>query len=170
MKKYLIYSFTIISPLIFLTTFVSARGADFETNTGLQEIQLPLFYSTSLDFVQNASVISWLAFAGSIFTIAILAFWVFRILVAGIAALRSEGDATKLQDSYSKIKSNFTGMFITFLIPLILSLVGSFFGIGTILQWPKSFQLCSESSIHRFYFEAFLKNGTEESAKAACGI
>lgn len=159
----------VLGLLLTFSTKLLAGGTDLETGSGINPIQIPLFSSTALDFVGNASIISWLAFAGSVVTVAILVFWVLRILISGVGALRSEGDQTKLQESYGKLKSNFTGMFITFLIPLILSIVGAFFGIGTIFDWPSSFQFC-ENSEYRFYFEAYLKTGSREQADYTCNI
>jgi hypothetical protein len=60
-------------------------------------------------------------------------------------------------------------MAITFLIPLFLSLIGAFLGIGSIFQWPQSFQLCDNPE-YRFYFEAYAKTGSQSEAEAACGI
>lgn len=168
MKKLSVAFGLIISLFLFMPVVLQA-GGDLDTGTGLNEIVIPLFSSSLFGFAENASIISWLAFAGGLFTVIILAYWIFRILVSGIQALRSEGDPVKLQESYGKLKSNFIGMFITFLIPLVLSLIGAFLGIGTIFQWPTSFQLCEDSE-YRFYFEAYIVAGNEEDAKNLCNI
>lgn len=172
MKKIIV--FVTILVFSFSPAMLFANGLDLETDRGnnidLEPIVIPLFSSNALDFVENASILSWLSFAGALFTVLILIFWIARILLSGVQAVRSEGDTTKLQDSYTKLKSNFIGMGITFLIPLVLSLVGAFFGIGTIFNWPESFQFCDENSQYRFYFEAFAKEGDVTSARSACGI
>lgn len=164
----------VLSFFLITSSNVFAGGLNLDTQTNdninLDPIIIPLFSSNALDFVENASILSWLSFAGALFTVLILVFWIVRILIAGVQAVRSEGDTTKLQDSYTKLKSNFIGMGVTFLVPLVLSLVGAFFGIGTIFNWPESFQFCDENSQYRFYFEAFAKEGDVNSARTACGI
>jgi hypothetical protein len=170
MKGFLILSLVSIVS-VFFTPIVIAQ--DFDIGGGvvdIEPIQIPLFGTTYMGFLSNASIISWLSFVGTLLTGIISVFWVFRILVAGVNALRSEGDQTKLQESYSQLRSSFIGIFITFLIPVILSIIGVIFGIGSILQWPESFQLCQEGSDYQFYFEALLKEGDKSSAESSCGI
>jgi len=64
-------------------------------------------------------------------------------------------------------------MFITFLVPIILSVVGVLLGIGTIFAWPKMFSSCNAVSFdatqnYQYYFQAYLKEG-EAAADALCG-
>lgn len=169
MKKSIKLTILAVLALNLLPVLVRASGVEFETGTGLQDIVIPLFDSNWFGFVENASILSWLSFAGAVFTVLILAYWIVRILLSGIEAIRSEGDPVKLQESYGKLKSNFIGMAITFLIPLFLSLIGAFLGIGSIFQWPQSFQLCTNTE-YRFYFEAYAKLGNTTEAETACGI
>jgi hypothetical protein len=149
-----------------------------ETGTGedlfqLKPIEIVLFPSPA--FITNASLFSWLAYAGNLVVIGLFIFWIFKIIQAGIGALRSNGDQKQLEDSYKKVKANFIGIFITFLFPIILSAIGIVLGVGNIFQWPQMFSFCEVNTNldgteyqFNFYFQAYLRTGDKAIADAIC--
>ncbi len=66
--------------------------------------------------------------------------FVFQFLLGAIQWIMSEGDKTKLEKARSQIQNSLTGLFIAFLVFVILFLIGHFFGIESLktftLQWP----------------------------------
>jgi len=174
----LIFSFA-ASIVVKAQTFdIGGTGSGNEQAIDLNPIVIPLFNSGMFDFVSDASIFSWFAFLGGLLTIGMVAYWIVRILVSGVEALRSEGDQEKLQQSYAKLRANFIGMFLTFMFPAILSIIGFILGIGSIFNWPKMFTQCDYTEVrdeetvrYQFYFQAFLGpgDGSIEKTDAICG-
>lgn len=168
-KKYTIFLVTFFS-LILGTSSLFAQGNN-SVEIDLEPITIPVF-NIGTDIIvnlRNGSILSWLSFFGGLLTIVLLIYWVFRILVSSINAIRSEGDKEKLENAIKSIRSNFIGAVVTLAFPIILSLIGVVLGVGTVFDWPKSFRFCPEESEYTFYFEAFLKEGTQELAEQKCG-
>jgi len=66
--------------------------------------------------------------------------FIFQFLLGAIQWIISEGDKTKLEKARSQIQNSLTGLFVAFLVFVILFLIGHFFGIESLktftLQWP----------------------------------
>ena len=75
MKKSIKLTILAVTAISLLPVLVHASGVEFDTGAGLQDIVIPLFDSNWFGFVENASVLSWLSFAGAVFTVLILAYW-----------------------------------------------------------------------------------------------
>jgi len=75
----------------------------------------------------------------SLLLIAVIVF-VFQFLMGAIQWIMSEGDKTKLEKARLQIQNSLTGLFVAFLVFVILFLIGHFFGIESLktftLQWP----------------------------------
>lgn len=142
-----------------------------DNNIGLQEIRVPVF-SSFIDFnTETASIFSWLSFLGALATIGLVVFWVFLLIKAGVKGLQSQGTPEGLADAFKQVQSVLIGAVISLIFPFALSLIGLFFGIGTIFSWPKMFQFCSESSGFQFYYQALLdesSGGDRSAAEARC--
>ena len=136
----------------------------------LEPIKIPLF---NVGNTVNFSIFSWLAFAGSLATVGLVIFWIYLMIRAGIKGLQSEGKPEGIAEAANQVKSVLIGMFITFLFPAILSLAGTFVGVGNIFQWPKMFSYCNgsaavgQSTQDTYYFQVFLREGAA-SADSKC--
>lgn len=66
--------------------------------------------------------------------------FIFQFLMGAIQWITSEGDKTKLEKARSQIQNSLTGLFIAFIVFVVLFLIGHFFGIESLktftLQWP----------------------------------
>ncbi len=125
----------------------------------LDTIRIPTFIDFSALELGSATVFSFLAFLGTVATVALVAFWIYRIVRLGIEGIQSEGKPEKIQELIKKLQSILLGVFMTFLFPLILSIIGIFAGVGTIFNWPKMFRACPASSTYEYYFQAYLNIG-----------
>ncbi len=183
--KYLKKILTIISftALIF-PTVIHALDAG-TSNVGLDPIVIPFFPVFGTINSKSYTVISWITFIGGVLIILVVIFWILRILLAGLEAIRSEGDQEKLQEAFKKLQSNLVGVGVTFLIPIILTVIGFVLGIGSIFNWPKMFSDCPGShpqydssgnrvSGYDYYFQAYFsaKPGEDSTqvADATCGL
>ncbi|MCS7316996.1 MAG: hypothetical protein NZZ41_01565 [Candidatus Dojkabacteria bacterium] len=127
---------------------------------GIKDIEIRTFIAP-INF-ESFSLISWVSFLAILITIVAIIYWAFLIIKASIQALQSDGIPDKLQEAYKRIRSLIVSLILSFLFPVILSLVGILFGIGNIFQWPKMFSFCkaarpSEGPI--FYYQVFLGEG-----------
>ena len=142
-----------------------------DNNIGLEAIKVPIF-SSFIDFnTQNASIFSWVAFIGSLATVGLVIFWIFLLVKAGVAGLQSQGNPEALALAFKQVQSVLVGAAISLFFPFVLSVIGVFFGIGTIFSWPKMFQFCNESSGVQFYYQALLDKdikGDKTKADAKC--
>lgn len=142
-----------------------------DDNIGLQEIRVPIF-SSFIDFnTENASIFSWLSFIGALATIGLVVFWIFLLVKAGVKGIQSQGNPEALGEAFKQVQSVLIGAIISLIFPFVLSVIGLFFGIGTIFSWPKMFQFCEESSGVQFYYQALLDEsagGDKDVAEARC--
>ena len=163
-------------------TVVSAQSTDLRTSNlnvdekfGLEAINIPLFGNFIKFDTTNASIFSWLAFAGALVSIGFVIFWIFLLVRAGLKAVRSLGNAEELGEAYKKVQSVFLGAIITMMFPLVLSIIGAILGIGSIFSWPKMFEFCNYTSgdaKYTYYFQAYLsvdEKATPGFADANCG-
>ncbi len=183
MKKFIIVSLLILflSPITIFAQDRSGGSANSTTSTqdiddeiGLREIRIPIF-SSFIDFdTENASIFSWISFIGSLATIGLVVFWIFLLVKAGVKGMQSQGNAENLTGAFKQVQSVLIGAAVTLFFPFVLSLIGLFFGIGTIFSWPKMFQLCDKSSNPNgfdFYFQYLISigsEGDEAAAESAC--
>lgn len=146
--------FFVIPPL------VSAQdgSGSLEFNTGkagegLDPITISFFPQVTLIDAEYASFLSWLSFIANIAILVLVLFWLYKIFFAGIEAMRGGGEAEKLVESWKKVRAVLLGVTISFLIPIILSIVGTFLGVGAIWEWPLAFRECKDDR-YDYYFQA----------------
>jgi hypothetical protein len=141
---------------------------DTSDKVGLEEISIP-FFKQSFDFTSDYdTVLSWLGFFASLYTIVIVIFWIIYILRATVRAVRSSGDSEKLSGAYTQIKSVLLAAGLSILFPVLLSLIGIFIGAGSIFQWPKAFRSCNDQ--YQYYFQALLNAPDDADIDALCGV
>ncbi len=128
----------------------------------IKPIEIPIFPIVVEGFdPKYSTILSWLSFAGVILTIIVLAIFIVRIVFLSYKMIVQGSEKEEVVgDVFKKFRLNFVGLIITFLTPIILSLIGGFLGIGNIFRWPKMFSSCSGSE-YEFYFEAYLREGTD---------
>lgn len=134
-------------------------------------IVIPTFIDFSSIAGSSATVFSLLSFVGVMATIGIVIFWIYKILRLGVEGLQSEGKSEKIQELTKRLRYVLTGAFMSFLFPVILSIIGIFVGIGTIFEWPRMFRSCEVGGYH-YYFQAYLaQNGSTaiNDADNICG-
>lgn len=150
---------------------VTCVNCTIDNNVGLEEIRVPVFASF-IDFnTENASIFSWVSFIGALATVGLVIFWIFLLVKAGLKGIQSQGTPEKLAEAFKQVQSVLVGAAISLFFPLVLSIIGVFFGIGTIFSWPKMFQFCDESSGVQFYYQALLADdvkGDKSAAEAKC--
>lgn len=128
---------------------------DNKVGVGVEEIRIPIFTSVIGFNTSTASVFTWVAFVGSLATIGLVIFWVYLLIRAGIQGIQSQGSEEGLQEAYKKVRGVLVGAGISLAFPLVLSVVGVFFGIGSIFNWPRAFQLCDKNTdTYDWYFQA----------------
>lgn len=139
---------------------------DDKVTVGVEPIHIPIFSSVIGFNTSTASVFSWIAFVGALATIGLVLFWVYLLVRAGIKGIQSQGSEEGLQEAYKKVRAVLVGAAITLAFPILLSIVGMFFGIGTIFNWPRAFQLCDvNTEKYDWYFQAlFDKEANPESS------
>lgn len=166
--------FGLLALVIFLPNVVKAQILDAGTSTvGLDPIIIPFFPVFGTINAEYFTVLSWITFIAGILVILVIIFWILRILMAGLDAIRSEGDQEKLKTAFQKLQSNLVGMGITFLIPIILTVIGFVLGIGSIFNWPKMFSGCPNTE-YEYYFRAYFNAPENENptdfATGVCGL
>lgn len=156
--KLKILLFTIIAFLSFTFDVWAQDGVDeleFDLgNTGLGEIRISYFPQIRLIDTQYSTFLSWLSFIANIAILLLIIFWIYRILLAGIGAMRGGGEPDKLQESWKQIRSVFLGITFTFIIPILLIVIGFILGLGPIWDWPLAFRECKNSDEYDYYFQA----------------
>ena len=133
---------------------------------GVEPIYIPIFTSVIGFNTSTASVFSWIAFVGALATIGLVIFWIYLLVRAGIQGIQSQGSEEGLAEAYKKVRAVLVGAALTLAFPLLLSVVGVFFGVGTIFNWPRAFQLCDvNTDKYDWYFQAlFDKEANPESS------
>jgi len=163
---------TTILLLVLFPLSVNALDAG-TTSVGLQPIVIHFFPVFGTINSKYATVLTWITFAADILIVLVIIYWIIRILLAGLEAIKSEGDADKLQEAFKKLQSNFVGIGITFLIPIILTVIGFVLGNGSIFNWPKMFSGCKDSN-YDYYFKAYFNapagQDPTEFASTTCGL
>ncbi len=145
---------------------------EFDTGANLlEDIVIPVFIDFGPLQPGSATVFSFLSAIGIFATIAIVIFWIYRILIIGIEAFKSEGKPEALQAVFKKLQNILLGVFLSLLFPVILSIIGIFAGIGTVFEWPRMFRSCDYPD-YDYYYQAYLdqegSNATEQADKL-CG-
>lgn len=152
MKKLLLSTLFFILVALVMGAFPIAYAQSTENNIdiGLPEVQIspitiPLF-GAPID-LGNFSIYSWAVFLGGIIFALIIAYWIFLFVRTGIEAMQSNGKPEALAEVGKKARSILISAALTFLVPLILSIIGVIMGIGNVLAWPKMFSLCSTTTV-----------------------
>lgn len=148
MKKHLlsILFFILVALVTGAFSIAYAQSTENNIDIGLPEvaispITIPLF-GAPID-LGNFSIYSWAVFLGGIIFALIIAYWIFLFLRAGVEAMQSNGKPEVLADAGKKARSILISAALTFLVPIILSVIGAIMGIGNVLAWPKMFSLCN---------------------------
>lgn len=155
---------------------VSANGIGSDNNSGfglLDPIQIgyyPISGGLAGLFVNfdNYSILSWISFFGSLAIVLVIILWIIRILLIGVDVIRQGDNEEKLQEGIKRIKSLFIGIVLGMIFPIGLSIIGMIAGIGNIFQWPIMFSFCQQSSQYEFFFQAYLREPSEEAARNSC--
>lgn len=139
---------------------------DDKVTAGIEEIRIPIFTSVIGFNTSTASVFSWIAFVGSLGTVGLIIFWIYLLVRAGINGMQSQGSDEALAEAFKKVKAVLVGAGTSLAFPIILSIVGAFFGIGSIFNWPRAFQLCDiNTEKYDWYFQAlFDKDANPQSS------
>ena len=161
-------SLSLVAPVI------HAGGLDaVDDKIKLDPIIIPFFPVFGSIDPSSATVLTWITFIVGVLIVLVIIFWIARILFAGLEAIRSAGDAEKLQEAFKKIQSNLVGIGITFLVPIVLSVIGFVLGIGTIFNWPKMFSACDDAQ-YDYYFRAYFNappgQDPVDFANGVCGV
>lgn len=135
-------------------------GFDLDDSIGLETISIPFFPQVSLPDSEYATFLSWASFAGGLFSIGLIVFWVFLILRAAFTMLKSEGHEEMVADSISRLKSVFIGAALAILFPIGLSVLGSLLGLGNLWSWPAAFRDCPGTDSN-YYYQEVLKLSDE---------
>lgn len=134
-----------------------------DENIGLQEIRIPIFSNNNAIDLEYASVISWLSFAGNAFILVTIFFWIYRILLASLYVMRNSAESEKLAEAWKRVQSVFIGASMSFLIPLVLSIIGLALNVGYVWEWPLAFRNCKNSSEYDYYFQALNEFSKDQS-------
>jgi len=155
----------------FIITTLQQASVTLPDEVNLKPITIPLFVDFSAVAGSASTVFSLISFIGVAATVAIVVFWIYKIVKLGIEGMQSGGKADKIQELIKKLQNIFVGVFMSFLFPVILSIIGIFAGVGTIFEWPRMFRSC-ESPNYNYYFQAFLDKGGNDAqlqADIECG-
>jgi hypothetical protein len=144
---------------------------NIDDSIDIKPITIPVFRGLGVPG-KYATVLSWLSFIGTIFSVGIIAFWVFLLVRAAFLAAKSEGDEGGLGDAQKRVKSTFIGAAMSIIIPGIISLIGVGLGLGPLWTWPVAFNSCDGGSDgeSQYLFQEFLKTTDKEQAYKNCGI
>ena len=157
--------------MIFTNTILAADTVvDIPDQAKLEAIRIPLFADFSAVAGSASTVFSLVATIGSLATIGIVIFWIVKIIQLAVAGIQSEGKQEKMQELIKRLQNILVGAFMSFLFPVILSLIGIFAGIGTIFEWPRMFRSCEGSGEYDYYFQAFLAQPGENAAQSADSV
>ncbi len=130
---------------------------DIDPNIRLGSINIPFFDQPFLSVDQYYTFFSWASFVGTLLSFGIVAYWIYLVLRAAFDALKSEGEAEKLESSFSEIKSAFIGASIALVFPILLTTLGFIFGLGPLWSWPKGFRSCPNNDESVFFFQEVLR-------------
>jgi|GEM_PF-4490610 len=143
-------------------------GVDVQIGTGSVElcpIRFPLFLS--LDQAKNFSIYSYVALVVSLIFVFLIMFWIFKIIASAVAIVQSQGDSGKMAESIKNIQAIFIGLTTMFVFLGVFTIIGLFFNLGSIFEWPKKLSICKEG---QFYVTKALElnTATEAEVDAAC--
>ncbi len=185
MKKLFVFTINILLLIAFVTPVSAQSGVGQVGDTGfkidpvigLQPVSITFFNQIALPGGPYSTVLSWISFGGSIASIGLIVFWIYRLIKASAEALQSEGNEEGLAEAYKKVKSVFIGAALAILFPVGLSVIGFLMGLGPIWSWPAALRSCpgANGTDSGFYFQEVLKqvnNGVSDptgAADAACG-
>ncbi|MCA9381586.1 hypothetical protein KC678_04940 [Candidatus Dojkabacteria bacterium] len=174
MKKRIILQLVMIlgifSSFVIKVSAQSTTDLNIDDKIGLQPISFDFFPQIGLGVDQYYTIFSWVSFVATLFSIGLVAFWIYLIVRAAFEALRSEGDAEKLQGSFEKIKSTFIGASVALIFPILLTVFGYILGLGALWSWPSALRECPSTNESAFFFQEVLRQsdaGEEDPVSAA---
>jgi len=151
---------------------LQTANIDLPSEVKLNPIFIPTFIEFDALVGTSATIFSLLSFVGILATIGIVIFWVYKIVRLGVEGIQSEGKSEKIEELTKKLQNIFLGIFMSFLFPIILSIIGLFSGIGTIFEWPRMFRAC-EVGEYYYYYQAYLDQDGPDAitdADTICGL
>lgn len=132
---------------------VSASGTvpldsdlNIDDSIDLQPITIPFFPQLALPGTEYDTIWSWISFFGALFTLGMLAFWIFLILKAGLNVYQKQGQPEGIQESMQRLKSVFIGAGLSMIIPIFFVVVGAILGLGAPWRWPAALRSCPNSA------------------------
>ncbi len=125
---------------------------------GLGNISLPTFLS--LNNIQNFSIWSYASLIGTLVFIALILFWVFLLIRAGVKVIQSEGDPAALVEAQKRFTSVVMGVIFLVGFFVVINIVAAFLGIGNFTEWPKVFSQCKDGT---YYYNKKLSGGYTNS-------
>lgn len=173
MRKKILFTIGFIFLSVFLLgTSVYAQNNDQEfvvdENIGLEEIRIPFFPQVNTINSEYATFFSWGAFIANLAILGLIVFWVYRILIASVKAMRSAGNSEELAESWKQVQSVFIGAAATMVVPILLSIIGVALNVGYVWDWPLAFRSC-DSPDYEYYFQALEAFG-EDSAQSRADV
>jgi len=160
-----------LKSVLILLLQTSSTTIDLPDEFRIKPIRIPTFIDFSTIVGSSATVFSFLSFVGILATVGITVFWIGKAVQLGILGMQSGGKQDKIQEIMKSLRNVFTGVFMTFLFPVILSIIGIFAGVGTVFDWPRMFRSCGTDT-YDYYFQAYLdQEGSDATAQAdaICG-
>lgn len=165
--KIIKYFFTMFSFLTLFTVYapVYAQNQDqditVDPNIGLKEIRIPFFPQVNTITSEYASFLSWASFLANSAILIMIFFWIYRIIRAGILVMQKSADSEALAEAWKRSQSVFIGAGFSFLVPIVLSIIGIAINVGYVWDWPLAFRNCDGSSDYEYYFQALNEFGKD---------
>lgn len=176
--RYTLLAICLILSFTSLATNVVGQSVDFnedfniDDNIGLEQIKVPFFPQLALD-TKYSTTMSYVSFGFNIILLGIVAFWIIKIVMTGIKAMKNATNQEGLQEAAKKVRAVLEGAALTFLFPIILIVVGAFFGLGAVWNWPLAFRECNTTINGKevqYYYQAIGLLESKEEADSMCFI
>ncbi len=176
--SYSLVGICLILSFTFLSTNVVGQSVDFnedfniDDNVGLEQIKVPFFPQLALD-TKYSTTMSYISFGFNVVLLAIVIFWIIKIVMTGIKAMKNASNQEGLQEAVKKVRAVLEGAALTFVFPIIIVVVGAFLGLGAVWNWPLAFRECNttiDGKEVQYYYQAFGLLDSKEEADSVCFI
>lgn len=126
----------------------------FSTNIFRNQVVVPstdFVLDAPLSGISSGGVLSTIGtLAGAAFTV-VLVIWVGISVWAALTIIRGSGDAQAQEKGFTMIKNIWLGISSLFVFFVVLSMIGTIFGFGSVYSWSENFLQCG-SGYDGFYF------------------
>lgn len=99
-----------------------------------------------------------------LFFVVLMIIWVGYTLFAAYKIIKSQGDPGAIQQGMKWIKNVWISITVGVIFFIVLSVAGTFFGVGSIAQWHYQLSQCHDSS-GGFYFKDIAMQAGEEKVE-----